>query len=157
MLVTILNTSEHYDYEINGIELLDQLHIQFALSNYRRILKEMKKLEAKIEEINDQKHKLPTGIVKRGENHHINKNSILLELMEKEQLLLVNYRGYQYYNRLADNFINSLSEPVKSIVVDKYIRLMRWSTVERKHNFSRRQMNRMIIRYVKLFKNDEFN
>ena len=78
MLVTIMNTSEHYDYEINDIELLDQLHIQFALSNYCKFKAVMKSLEDKIKYINDQKHTLPSGIVKKREALFSKKPGLLL-------------------------------------------------------------------------------
>ena len=151
MLVTIMNTSEHYDYEINDIELLDQLHIQFALSNYCKFKAVMKSLEDKIKYINDQKHTLPSGIVKKREALFSKKPNKLLDLMEKEQILLAKYKGYQYYIDLADNFVKGIPEPGKSLIIDRYYNSMNWSLLEDKYNFSERQMNRIIKRNIKSY------
>ena len=111
----------------------------------------MKNLEDKIKSIDDQKHALPGGIVKKREALFSKKPSKLLELMEKEQILLANYKGYQYYIDLADSFVKATSEPGKSVIIDRYLNSMSWVHLEKKYNFSKRQMNRIIERNIKIF------
>ena len=102
------------------------MHIQFALYNYCRFKVAMKSLEHRIKIIDDQKHKLPSGIVKRREVLFSNKPNRLLDLMEKEQVFLSNYKGYQYYIDLAESFVNRVSDPGKSLITDRYFNSMSW-------------------------------
>lgn len=146
-----MKESQHYDYEVNEIELLDKLHLQFALYNYNKFKKALRGLEERIKLIQDQKLQLPSGIVVKREVLNSNKPNRLLELMEKQQILLSKYRDYEYYVELVDDFVKGISEPDKSLIIDRYYNSMSWALLEEKYNFSERQMSRIIKRNIKTY------
>lgn len=128
---------------------MDENQVEIALSRYRRFKQSLTQIELRLEEIAVKKYKLPGSIIKKPDGHPVSRDSRLFDLMEKEKVLIMDFRITKYYIDLVADFIVNMPEPDRSMIVDRYINGKSWTALERKYHLCTRQMSRIVKRRVK--------
>jgi hypothetical protein len=123
--------------------------VKMALINYH----EMHKIDdvlGQIEVVNAKRFKVGGSLIKIPENPKP-RDLVILDNLERLDVLRNSLKVHQYLAELADVFINALPEPYQSMVVDKYVNKLNCYELEEKYNYSCRQINRIIDRFIDRF------
>lgn len=124
--------------------------IKHALKKYHFNHNKVVKARERINAINDLMTHIPSGINTLPKSKTTVKNSRLLDLIERKDIILHNVQAHVYYLQLAYDFIYWLSSPERQMIVDRYINNMTIDELSNKYHFS----NRQIYRYIDQLIND---
>ena len=130
---------------------MDENQVKIALERYHTFKSHLKKCEGKLEEIAVKKYKMPGSIIKMPEGSPVSKESRLLDLLEKEEPLVKDYRMNKYFIELADFFISTLPKEEQSMVRDRYINRKSCTWLETHHFMSDMGQRKLINRRIKQF------
>lgn len=128
---------------------MDENQVEIVLTRYRKFKQSLTQIELRLEEIAVKKYKLPGSIIKKPEGNPVSRDSRLFDLMDKEKLLITDYRITKYYIDLVSDFLLKMPEPDRSMIVDRYINGKSWTSLERKYYLCSRQMSRIIKKRIK--------
>lgn len=128
---------------------MDENQVEIALTRYRKFKQSLTQIELRLEEIAVKKYKLPGSIIKKPEGNPVSRDSRLFDLMDKEKVLITDYRITKYYIDLVTDFLLKMPEPDRSMIVDRYINGKNWTALERKYFLCTRQMSRIVKKRIK--------
>lgn len=129
---------------------MDEHQVKIALEKYHQFKRMHKKAGDKIDEIACKKYRVAGSIIRMSDNP-VDRSSILLDLMEKEEPLIQDYQLSLYFIQLAEQFINTLPEAEGKLLHDKYIRRKSVVWLEQNHYMSRQAQHKLIERRIKHF------
>ena len=120
--------------------------IKHALDYYHELRKDLKRVEDKLDALNAKRFKAGGSIVKIPENaepvdHRITTNLMRLDALTKDR------ERYAYYVALGDDFIGKCGK-YRALVEDKYIHGFAIAELEKRHNWSKKQQQRIIDKLI---------
>lgn len=124
--------------------------VKHALEYYHEFRKDLKRTEDKLDALNAKRFKAGGSVVRIPENaepidHRITTNLEKLERLEKDR------ERYRYYVALGDDFIRVLEPRLQAIVVDKYVKGIKWSELEKLHAYESSWIRRTIDKAANLY------
>jgi len=124
--------------------------VKMALVNYKQFHSAIVKIEDDIEAVNAKRFKIGGSVVKIPETTKP-RDLVIIENLERLDKLRNSLSVHHYLAELADEFINALNDPFKSMVVDKYINKLNATQLEEKYCYSFRQISNIIDRLIERF------
>jgi len=122
--------------------------VKIALENYHFFVSSIERVQLEIEELNAKRFKAGGSIARRPENP-VDRESMILDNLEKLEKLERQLDVYQFSLDLANHFLGSLEGVDKSLVRDKYINRLSTKELEFKYNMDRktiwRKINQLLI------------
>lgn len=129
--------------------LLGNLHLHFALTYYNKFRKELIKIENEIGLINDQKTRVQGGIIFKNNRSNTSNNDRLLNLLEIEDGLRLEYNLLMYYIKIVDDFLSNQNDFDRRVLIGRFIEKLSWYEMENRFNFSKRQLYRIISKIIR--------
>ena len=125
--------------------------LKMALLNYAQLKGNVRKIEDDVEVVNAKRFKIGGSIIKMPENGSKPRDLIIIENLEKLEKLKASHSVHHYLVELANEFIEALTDPYKSMVIDKYINRISNYELEQKYSYSVRQINRIVEKLIEKF------
>ena len=121
--------------------------LKIALENYDHFVASVERVKLELEDLETKRFKAGGSIVKVPENPR-SREAVILDNLDKLTILEKDLEYYQRNVNLVTKFIESLedtkNEPIKSIVIDKYINKMGIYDLETKYSVDRKTIWRKI-------------
>ena len=120
--------------------------IKHALDFYHELRKDLKRVEDKLDALNAKRFKAGGSIVRIPENaepidHRITTNLMKLDALTKDR------ERYAYYVALGEDFIGKCGK-YRALVEDKYIHGFGNNELEKRHNFGKSEIYRIVDKLI---------
>ena len=124
--------------------------VKHALEYYHEFRKDLRRTEDKLDALNAKRFKAGGSVVRIPENaepidHRITTNLEKLDRLEKD------LSRYRYYVALGDDFIRVLEPKLQAMVVDKYVKGIKWSEITKNYNYHKSTVHDIIEKAIRLY------
>jgi hypothetical protein len=124
--------------------------VKMALINYHIFKKSVQTDKDRIVEINAKRFKAGASVIKIPECPK-DRSTVIIENLMSLDLANLNLSLHTYLVYLADDFISSLNEPYKQLIIDWYINNKNRECLSYDLGYSRRQVDRIIDKLIERY------
>lgn len=126
---------------------MEEKDLKIALENFTYYVKALERVDHELEELNTKRFKVGGSIVKIPKNPK-SRELVMVENLEKLEKLQKKHDYYFSQVSLVNEFIDSLDDspenPIRSIVIDKYVNRLSTQDLELKYHMDRKTIWRKI-------------